>query len=186
MPLHFAVENYLVIDEEPYVLPLLERWYTEPSYLVALVDSHQAHLFEAHAGVAEEAGGIAREIDPTIQRDKPRFTYKKRFSQTRHEHLKELTDDGFLKKASEMITEHWGSGAFGGLILLGQAPVTSAVRRLLPKELDAAVVEEAAQAMTHRPEEVTEQVMAVLERWRKERDSTLLDQVKSAGIRTIT
>lgn len=45
MPLKTRVENRLVINEEPYVLPLLEIWHGEPSYLVAVIDSDHAHIF---------------------------------------------------------------------------------------------------------------------------------------------
>ena len=45
--LNFPVENHLVIDEAPFVLPLLERWHSEPSHLVVLLDSDRAQIFEA-------------------------------------------------------------------------------------------------------------------------------------------
>ncbi len=66
--LPFAVENELVIDEDPFVLPLLERWYGDPNYLVAVIDTHHLHLFEAHSGVAEEV----KEVDPRHSRDAAR------------------------------------------------------------------------------------------------------------------
>jgi peptide subunit release factor 1 (eRF1) len=178
IPLDFPVTNRLVIDEEPYLLPLLERWHAQPSYLVAVVDSHRVHLFEAFAGVAESVGGVDRPIPPDTQRDKPRFTYKKRFSQTRHERLQDIDDDGFLKTVIDTIKQHWGqnngNGPFTGLILLGQSPVTSAVRRLLPKELEQAVVLEAAQTMTDRAEDVADDVARALETWRAGRRAELL------------
>ena len=110
--LHFPVENELVIDEDPFVLPLLERWYGDPNYLVAVIDTHHLHLFEAHSGVAEEVKEIDRDI-PEMQRDKPRFTYKKRFAKTFDERLHSLDDDAFLKTIAESIAEHWHIGAFG-------------------------------------------------------------------------
>jgi protein required for attachment to host cells len=177
VPLDFPVMNRLVIDEEPFLLPLLERWHAQPNYLVAVVDSHHVHLFEAFAGVAEEVGGVDRPIDPNAQRDKPRFTYKKRFSQTQHERLTGLDADTFLKTVAETIKQHWGQnggGAFTGLILLGQPPVTSAVRRLMPKELDQAVVLESSQAMTNRAEDVADDVARALEGWRAGRRAELL------------
>ncbi len=155
--LGFPVENELVIDEDPFVLPLLERWYGDPNYLVAVVDTHHLHLFEAHSGITEEVKEIDRDI-PEMQRDKPRFTYKKRFAKTFDEHLHSLDEDVFLKAIAESIAEHWHSGAFSGLILLGSSTNTSAVRRLLDKDISAQVVEEHSQAMTSKPADVSDDV----------------------------
>ncbi len=176
--LDFPVENKLIIDEDPFVLPLLERWYGEPNYLVAIVDSHQVHLFEAHSGVAEEVMEIHREIDEDTQRDKPRFNYKKRFAQTRHERLHSLEEDGFLKAVAEVIQDHWKLGVFTGLMLLGQSQSTAAVRRLLPKDLEHAVVEEHAQTMTSKAQEVADDVDRVMARWRENRETQLLGELR--------
>ncbi len=175
--LDFPVENQLVIDEEPFVLPLLERWYGDPNYLVAVVDSRHAHLFEVHTGVAEEVKGIDRDI-PEMQRDKPRFTYKKRFSQTHHERLQSLDNDEFFKEIAGVIADHWKTGAFTGLILLGQPPATAALRRLLSKDLNGSVVEEHAQTMTSRPEDVADDVTRVMERWREIQRSEILGELQ--------
>lgn len=175
--LDFHVDNYLVIDEDPYVLPLLERWYGEPNYLAAVVSSHEVHLFEAHAGVTEQVREIQKDVDEDIQRDKPRFTYKKRFTKVHHERLQALDNDGFFKQAVEEIAEHFKSGAFSGLLLLGPSEITAVVRRLLPKDLEAAVVEEANQAMTSRPEDVADDVARVLERWREEQKERLMAEL---------
>ena len=128
VPLNFPVENHLVVDDEPFVLPLLERWYGEPVYLVALVDSDEVHLFEAHAGAIEAVRDMERkDAGQEIQRDKPRFTYKKRFAQTRHERLHSAEDDKFLHGVASLIEEHWRSARFNGLILLGQGQITGAL-----------------------------------------------------------
>jgi protein required for attachment to host cells len=174
--LDFPVENRLVLDEEPFVLPLLERWYGEPNYLIAVVDSHRLVLFEAYAGVPEPVQEVGREI-PEMQRDKPRFTYKKRFAQTQHERLHGLDEDGFFKQVAAAVADRWKSGAFAGLILLGQAPVRAAVRRLLPKELGNGVVEEAEQTMTSKPEDVADDVARALDRWRQGRERQILDEL---------
>lgn len=177
VPLDFPVENYLVLDEEPYVLPLLERWYGEPNFLIVVADTRQFQLFEAHAGVAEPIRAIQRDTDEEFQRDKPRFTYKKRFAKVRHEFLHGLEEDGFLKEAIDEVAGHWDSGNFAGLILLGQPPILGAIRQLLPKDLEAAVVEEAPQTMTDRPEDVTDDVARALERWRDSEKTRLLGEL---------
>ena len=178
VPLDFPVENHLVIDEEPFVLPILEHWYGDPMYLIALVDSDEAHLFEARHGHPDRVRDVVREdARQEIQRDKPKFTFKKRFAQTRHERLFGAEDDRFLKSVCEAIREHWQSHHFAGLIVLGQAPITGALRRLLPKDVAASVIAEAPHAMTTDPEALTAAVVPRIERWGAEREEGLLMQL---------
>ena len=178
VPLNFPVENRLIIDEEPFILPLLERWYGEPSYLIALTNSDEVHLFEAHHGLPEPAGILKRDdADQEIQRDKPKLTYKKRFASTHHERLHGDDDSKFLHEVAETIAEHWHGGHFAGLILLGQSPMTATVRRLLPRALESAVLGEAPHAMTNRPEELTEAVAKIVERSHLEHDRRFLDEL---------
>lgn len=176
--LNFPVENRLVIDEEPFVLPLLEHWYGVPSYLLAVVDSRQLQLFEAFAGVPESVGGVSRQIDRDTQRDKPGFTYKRRFSHTFYEHLHDLSQDDFLKQAAATIAEHMASGSFQNLILLGQPPVTSAVRRLLPRDAAAAVVDEHPQPMTSRADDLESAVAKAIDDWRHGQRARLLGELR--------
>ena len=178
VPLDFPVENRLILDEEPFVLPLLERWHGEPNFLIALVDSDEAHLFESYVGVVESVEDIARpDVDDEIQRDKPRFTYKKRFAQTRHERLHGSADDKFLQDVADRIADRHKAGTYAGLILLGQSSLTGPLRGLLPNGLGAEVVEEAPRAITARPEAVTDDVARVMERWHAERDAEILGEL---------
>jgi hypothetical protein len=171
--LDFPVETRIVIDEEPFVLPLLERWYATPRYLIGRISSHELHVFESHAGVTEQRARYERDIPEDMQRDKPRFTQKKRLAAAWHERLQKLDDDAFLKEAAGRLGTHYHAGTFDGLILLGQPPITAAVRRLLPRGLDQTVVEEAAVAMSDADSTVADEVQRVLaERNRRRIEST--------------
>jgi protein required for attachment to host cells len=176
VPLDFPVETRLVIDEEPFVLPLLEHWYATPRYLVARIDSHVLDLFEEHAGVTEPVAATKREID-RFQRDKPKFTVKKRLAQAWHERLQSLDQDTFFKEGAEAIRAHYTANAFQGIVLLGQPPITAAVRRMLPRELEHAVVEEHPQAMTDRAREVADEVSAVLRQTHARRTQRIYDEL---------
>jgi len=177
--LSFPIENRLVIDEEPYLLPLLEHWYGEPTYLVALVDSDEAHLFEAHHGVNEPVRDLERDdVDQDIQRDKPRFIYKKRFARTRHEYLHGMEDDKFLHEVAGALDEHWSNGQFAGLILLGQSQITGPLRRLLPRDLAQGVVGEAEHAMTTKPEGLADDVARIVGHAREEREQQILAELQ--------
>ena len=178
VPLDFPVENRLVIDAEPHVLPLLERWFGEPSFLVVVTDSHHIHLFEAHAGVPEPVEALDRDVEEGTERDRSRFNYKKRFSQGRHERLQTLERDGFLKEGAERVAARYKDGNFAGLILLGPPATAAALRRLLPKELESAVIEEGSQAMTSQAEDVADDVERAVETWRTRRRQELLEELE--------
>jgi hypothetical protein len=175
--LDFPVETRLVIDEEPFLLPLLENWYGTPRYLVARIDSRELDLFEAHSGVTEPVETVRREI-PEFQRDKPRFTYKKRMAQAWHERLHSLDEDEFFKHAAEIIAQSYNNGAgFRGLILMGQPPITAAARRQLPKPVEQAVIDERPIAKRDKPDDVGEEVSGVLHAWHERRTRELLDEL---------
>jgi peptide chain release factor subunit 1 len=178
-PLDFEVENRLVIDEEPFLLPLLERFYAEPAYLLVLLDSDQARLFSAHHGHPEWVRDLERrEAEEAYQRDKPRFTYKKRFARAQHERLHSTDEDRFLHEVCEVVARQWARDHFAGLILLGQPPITASLRRLLPRELGQAVAGEAPHAMTTRPDDLSDDVERILEKWRIGREQTLMTELR--------
>lgn len=179
MPLNFRVDHKIVVDEAAYVLPLLERWYGEPEFLVVLVDANHAQFFATRNGVPEPIdAGRKPDIDDDIQRDKPRFADKKRFAATRHERLNGMIDSKFLDDMAGRAAEHWKRGDYAGLILLGQTAITGPFRSLLPRELADAVVETAPQAMTDRPEDVQDDVARALNSWRAGRESALLGELE--------
>lgn len=178
IPLDFPVENRLVIDEEPFLLPLLEHWVGEPSYLVVLVDADEAHLFEAHHGAAAPVADLQRQdMNEPFQRDKPRFTYKKRFARTWHERLHDAADDKFFREVVDAVCEHWRDDRFEGLVLLGRPVMTGALRRLWPKELEGAVVGEAPHATTSQPDAIAPEVSRLIGQHRAEQERSLLAEL---------
>lgn len=180
VPLDFPVENRVVVDGEPFVLPILEHWYADPVYLIALADSDEAHLFEARHGHPDRVCDVVRDdAGQEIQRDKPRFTFKKRFAQTRHERLFGMEDDRFLKSVAETIRGHWEARDFAGLILLGQSQITGPLRKLLPRGPAEAVVAEAQHAMTATPEHLTADVAPLIERAQAEREARTLEELRA-------
>jgi protein required for attachment to host cells len=178
IPLDCPVENQLIIDEEPFLLPLLVHWYGEPLYLIALFDSDEAHLFEARHGRPRPVDDLQREdADQDIQRDKPRFTAKKRLASARHERLQGPEDERFLHDLAGAIGEQWAKNDYAGLILLGQSQHTSVVRKLLDRELEALVVGEAPHAMTTRPDDLADDVNRLVDDWHARRERDILTEL---------
>jgi hypothetical protein len=179
IPLDFPVEDRLVIDEEPFLLPLLEHWYGEPVFLIALVDSDEAHLFEVRHGRPDPVHDLARDdVDQDIQRDKPRFTDKKRLIRTRHERLHGLEESKFLREVADAIAEHyWAGGDFAGLIVMGHEQSIAALRKLLDKKVEGAIVGTATHAMSTRPDDLADDVARLIDDWWAGRDRQILAEL---------
>jgi protein required for attachment to host cells len=161
------------------MLPLLEQWHGEPSYLVAWFDSDHAHVFESHQGAVEEVGEVDRAtIDDDHWRDQTRQLYKRRVVHSFHERLHGAQADSFLKEVAETLALRWSQGDFQGLILLGRATVLGAMRVLLPKDLAAAVVEEVAQVPSAKHDDVAEEVARVVDRWHGGRDAEVTAELQ--------
>src|SRR5207249_1600635 len=123
------------------------------------------------------------DVDQDIQRDKPQFTYKKRFAATGHERLHDAKDAPFLRQVANAINEQWKHGHFAGLILLGQSQDLAALRKLLPKERDARVVGEAPHAMTTRPDDLTADASRLVNDWRTEHERQILAELNERWTR---
>jgi len=179
IPLEFPVENSLVIDEEPFLLPLLERWYCDPSFLIVLFNENEAHFFEWNHDHPEPVRDLERgDVAQQIQRDKPRFSFKKRFAATRHERLHATEDAQFLHELSDAIAGRANESGFDGLVLLGQSQETAALRRLLPKNLEALVVVEAPHTMSGGVDDLDDVVRRFLDDWQIEHQRQFLAELK--------
>ncbi|GIW86031.1 MAG: hypothetical protein KatS3mg108_0355 [Isosphaeraceae bacterium] len=135
--LDFAVATRLVIDEEPFVLPLLVQWYTAPRCLAAQVDSHGVRLYERYGGVTEPVASRIRDVAD----DASRLNFKRQNGHEWHEHLSDLDHDPFLRAGAEEIAAWARGGAFDWVVVFGPSPITAAVVRRLPREVAARVVE---------------------------------------------
>ena len=84
----------------------------------------------------------ARTCGRTYQRDKPRFTYKKRFARAQHERLHAIEDDGFLHEVSERGGRGMGAGSFRRVDSPGPAADHGVPPPLLPRDLEQVVAGE--------------------------------------------
>ena len=61
-PLGVPIKDRLVLDEAPYLVPLLEAIHRQRRYLLVLTDSHRGRMFEAAWGHTQ----LLRQIDKDI------------------------------------------------------------------------------------------------------------------------
>src|SRR5262249_30294426 len=101
----------------------------------------------------------------------------KRFAATAHERLHGVEESPFLRQVADAVVARWNDGQYAGLILLGRTQDIAALRKLLPRQLDEAVVGEAARALTTRPDDRTEDVHRLVGGWQAERERKILAEL---------
>jgi peptide subunit release factor 1 (eRF1) len=166
-------ENRLVVDEEPYVVPLLEAGFRQRGYLVVLTDTHRARWYAAGPGGSRPLGEIDESV-PKKQHSAGERWGKQQATIERHRRDHILH---FQKELARRVEQAWGEYPYQGIILLGEHEVLEQLRNLLPARLSSRVVHEAPQAWTEAQAEVDEQVRAVLETAQAGEESRVLAEL---------
>jgi len=156
-----AIERYdnrIVVDEEPYVVPLLEANLRQRGYLVVLSNTHRARWYAAGPGGSRRLGDIDESV-PKKQHSAGERWGKQQATIERHrkDHILH-----FQKELARSVEEAWGEYPYQGIILLGEREVLEQLRNLLPGPLSLKVVHEAPQAWTEGQSEIDEKVGAAL------------------------
>src|SRR5512135_2018393 len=157
-PAPVPYENRLVVDEEPYVVPLLEADFRERGYLVVLIDTHRACWSAAGPGGSRPLGAIDEAV-PKKQHSAGERWGKQQATIERHrkDHILHVQ-----KELARRVEEAWGEYPYRGIVLLGEHEVLEQFRGLLPPRLAARVVHEAPHAWTEEQAKIDEEVRAVL------------------------
>lgn len=168
-------ENRLVVDDELYVVPLVEAYLREQGYLVILADTHRAALYGAGPGGSRLLDAID-EFVPKKQHSAGERWGKQQATIERHrkDHILH-----FHKELARRVEQAWDEHPYQGMILLGQREVLEQFRSLLPQRLADRVVHEAPHAWTEGHAEIDAKVRAVLVAAQAAQERSILDQLKS-------
>ncbi len=175
LPSEVTFENRLVVDDEPYVVPLVEAYLREQGYLVILADSHRAALYGAGPGGSRLLDAID-EFVPRKQHSAGERWGKQQATIERHrkDHILH-----FHKELARRVEQAWDEHPYLGMILLGQRELLEQFRSLLPQRLANRVVHEAPHAWTEGHAEIDAKVRAVLVAAKAAQERSILDQLKS-------
>ncbi|WP_422931672.1 hypothetical protein [Singulisphaera sp. PoT] len=143
-------QAHLVVDEEPYLVPLLAADYRRREYLVVLTDIHRGRLYAATPGEAR----ILEELDEEIPR------VKRLVNIARHREDRILH---YLKELERLVDKAWGNHPYQGIILLGPHEVLEKFRKTIPKRLAGRVVEEAPHSWAGNQPEICDHVREVVD-----------------------
>lgn len=130
------VADSLVLDEEPYLVPLLEAMHRQRRYLLVLTDSHRGHVYEAawgHTLLLQQC----EEAVPRRQRSSGERWGKQQATIARHreDHLLH-----YRKRLATAIEQAWPTAPFRGLIILGEHETVEALRGTLSSAIARRIV----------------------------------------------
>lgn len=173
LPAPVPYENRLVVDEEPYVVPLLEADFRGRGYLVVLIDTHRARWYAAGPGGSRPLGAIDEAV-PKRQHSAGERWGKQQATIERHrkDHILHVQ-----KELARRVEEAWGEYPYRGIVLLGEHEVLEQFRGLLPPRLAARVVHEAPHAWTEEQAKIDEEVRTVLAEARANEEARVLEEL---------
>jgi len=169
-----ALPNRLVVNEEPYLVPLLELLHRQRRYLVVHTDTHRGRLYTAVPGAVH----LIEEIDepvPKRQRAAGELWGKQQATIARHREDHVLH---YLKELAREIARAWPEERYDGIVLLGEHEVLERLRTYLPEELWAGIVGEAPHAWAGRQVPLVSKVESIQAQALREQEHRLFDDVK--------
>jgi hypothetical protein len=174
LPLAVPIADRLVLDEEPYLVPLLEAVHRQRGFLAVLTDSHRARLYDARWGHLRMFDELEHDI-PRRQKSAGETWGKQQATIARHR------DDLLLhyrKALAERVETAWRGGSFWGLILLGDHETVVALREMLPASIAARVVHAERSAWLRSDAELEQTIDAVLQEILSAHDARLLAELE--------
>jgi rubrerythrin len=168
------VADRLVVDEEVYLVPLLECLHRHRRYLVVHTDSHHGLLYTAGRGPLRLIEEIAESV-PRRQAASGELWGKQQATIARHR------EDHLLHYRKELVREierAWAEERYEGLMLFGEHVVLQQVRRELPARLAERVVFEAPHPFAGRTPRLEAEVQQAMAHAMRGHDRRLADEVR--------
>jgi hypothetical protein len=169
------VENRLVVDEEMYVLPLLEVLHRQRRYLAIHSDTHHGRLYTVGRGAARLIIEISEDV-PKRQRAAGERWGKQQATIARHR------EDHLLHYRKALVDEAaraWAEEPYAGIMLFGPHEVLEHVRKELPAHLARRVVYEGPRGWTGRRSRLDDEVHDAVLHAMREHDQRLGEEIRS-------
>jgi peptide subunit release factor 1 (eRF1) len=169
-----VVPNRLVVDEEPYLVPLLELLHRQRRYLVVHTDTHRGRLYTAVPGAVH----MIEEIDepvPKRHRAAGELWGKQQATIARH---REDHVIHYLKRLARETERAWPEERYDGIVLLGEHEVLAKFRTYLTEELRSSIAGELPHAWTGRQVPLLEKIDSIHARALREQERQLFEDIK--------
>jgi hypothetical protein len=168
------VKDRLVVDEAPYLVPLLETMHRQRRYLLVLTDSHRGRLYEAAWGHTHLLRQIEKDI-PRRQKSAGELWGKQQATIARHreDHLLH-----YRKELAGAIADAWPDAPFRGLILLGDHKTIAALRANLPSAFEHRIVHTGPYSWARKEPNLDAKVQDVLDEVFRQHDARLMEELE--------
>lgn len=168
------VKDRLVLDEAPYLVPLLEAMHRQRRYLLVLTDSHRGRLYEAAWGHTHLLRQIEEDI-PRRQKSAGELWGKQQATIARHreDHLLH-----YRKALASGIANAWPDAPFRGLILLGDHKTIAALQANLPSPCEQRIVHTGPYSWARKEPNLDAKVQEVLDDVFRQHDARLVEELE--------
>ena len=168
------VKDRLVVDEAPYLVPLLEAMHRQRRYLLVLTDSHRGCLYEAAWGHTRMLQQIDENV-PRRQKSAGELWGKQQATITRHREDRLLH---YRKELAGAIENAWPDAPFRGLILLGDHETLEALQAMFPTSLAHQVVHTGPYSWARKEPDLDAKVHEVLDDVFRAHDARLVAELE--------
>jgi peptide subunit release factor 1 (eRF1) len=169
-----VVPNRLVVDEEPYLVPLLELLHRQRRYLVVHTDTHRGRLYTAIPGAAHLLAEIEEPV-PKRHRAAGELWGKQQATIARH---REDHVIHYIKGLAREVERAWPEERYDGIVLLGEHEVLAKLRSYLSEELRSAVAGESPHSWAGRQVPLLEKIDSIHTQALQEQERQLFEDIK--------
>lgn len=173
LPSDVPFENRLILDEEPYAVPLIEAYLRQRGFLVVLADTHRGRLYAAGRGGSRQFDEL-NEAVPRKNRSAGERWGKQQATIARHREDHILH---FHKELADRVERAWDESLYQGIVLLGEREVLAQVLHLLPERIARRVVHQAPHGWTEAESEIDAEVRTAIEAQQTVREQVVLSEL---------
>ena len=168
-----TVPNRLVVNEEPYLVPLLELLHRQRRYLIVHTDTHRGRLYTGVPGELHVIEDIEENV-PKRHRAAGELWGKQQATIARHREDHVLH---YLKELAREIERAWPEERYDGIVLLGEHAVLEKLRTYLSDHMRSSVVGEAPHAWAGRQVPLVSKIATIHAEVVREQDRRVLDDI---------
>lgn len=168
------IADRLVVDEDPYVVPLVEYLQRHRLYLAVQTDTHRGALYAAGRGGAHLLAALDENV-PKRHRAGVETWGKQQATIARHR------EDHMLHYRKELVREiarAWAETTYHGIVLLGEHEVLAHLLADLPPELAGRVVFQGPHGFTGKGSSIAAVAATVSARAAREHDERMLHELR--------
>jgi peptide subunit release factor 1 (eRF1) len=166
-------DDRLVVDEEPYLVPVIVDDVLRGQYLAVLTDTHHGRIYAARPGWARQLEEVRGDV-PRKNKSAGERWGKQQATIARHREDRILH---YFKDLAEAVEAAWDEDADRGIILLGEREVLEDFRAFLPKRLADLVVAQSPHAWSGEQPMIEDQVREVVTSIIGAEQRRLLDEI---------